>query len=110
MKNIAPQHMARYFSRKLASSSLTGEEYIASFNCSSYLCALAVARTRVQDDRGTSVTRTVEVHHAAAHIQQLALDRMKAPVVGFGDVLVEKSCHKDDEQEYEQCQNNSSEQ
>jgi hypothetical protein len=51
----------------------------------------------------------VEVHHAAAQIQQLALDRMKAPVAGCGDILGEKSCHKHDEQEYEQCQNNSSE-
>lgn len=44
---------------------------------------------------------------AAAQIQQLALGRMKASVVGFGDVLEEKSCRKHDEQEYAQCQNNS---
>src|SRR6516164_8254967 len=52
---------------------------------------ICVAQTRVEYDRGSSVTDAVDMHLASAHVNEFSFHRIEAAIPGFGDVFVEKS-------------------
>ena len=66
-----------------------------------------VSETRLEDDRGSSLPRAVDVHLKSAYIEEPAIHGIHAAVACLRDMLVDRSGNGEDQSEREQTEDDA---